>query len=91
LVEKTSSRCWRRTKEPTMIKCDNQSSINLVNNMIYHARTNHFDAQFHFVRENLQTNEITLMYCNTSENGVDIFTNPLGKIKFELFREMLDV
>jgi hypothetical protein len=74
-----------------MIKCDNQSSINLVNNMIYHARTNHFDAQFHFVRENLQPNEIALMYCNTSENVTDIFTNPLGKIKFELFREMLSV
>ena len=31
------------------------------------------------------------MYCNTSENATDIFTKPLGKIKFELFREMLGV
>ena len=31
------------------------------------------------------------MYCNTSENVVDIFTKPLGKIKFEVFREMLGV
>ena len=31
------------------------------------------------------------MYCNTSENGADIFTKPLGKIKFELFREILGV
>jgi hypothetical protein len=36
-------------------------------------------------------NNIFLMYCNTSENVVDIFTKPLGKIKFELFREMLGV
>jgi hypothetical protein len=76
-------------KEPTMIKCDNQSSIKLVNNPIFHARTKHVDAQFHFVREKLQSNEIALMYCNTCENVVDIFTKPLGKIKFELFREML--
>jgi hypothetical protein len=40
-------------KEPTMIKCDNQSSINLGNNPIYHARTKHVAAQFHFVREKL--------------------------------------
>ena len=40
-------------KEPTMIKCDNQSSIKLANNLIYHARTKHVDAQFHFVREKL--------------------------------------
>jgi hypothetical protein len=40
-------------KEPTMIKCDNQSSINIVKNPIFHARTNHAEAQFHFVREDL--------------------------------------
>ena len=74
-----------------MIKCDNQSSIKLVNNMIYHARTNHFDAQFHFLREKLQSNEIALMYCNTCESTNDIFTKTLGNIKFELFREMLSV
>jgi hypothetical protein len=28
--------------EPTMIKCDNESSINIVKNPIFHARTNHF-------------------------------------------------
>ena len=78
-------------KEPTMIKCDNQSSIKLANNPIYHARTKHVDAQFHFVREKLQSNEIALMYFNTYENTADIFTKPLGKVKFELFREMLGV
>jgi hypothetical protein len=32
-----------------------------------------------------------LMYCNTCENVVDIFTKPLGKIKFEWFRALLGV
>jgi hypothetical protein len=81
----------KEQKEPRMIKCDNQSSIKLANNLIFHARTKHVDAQFHFVREELQSNEIALMYCNTSKNVVDIFTMPLGKIKIELFREMLGV
>ena len=40
----------KEQKEPTMIKCDNQSSIKLVNNSIFHARTMHVNAQFHFVR-----------------------------------------
>ena len=40
-------------KEPTMIKCDNQSSIKMANNSIYHARKKHVDAQLHFVREKL--------------------------------------
>ena len=63
----------------------------MANNLIYHARTKHVDAQFHFVQEKMQSNDVSLMYCNTSENVVDIFNNPLGKIKFELFREMLGV
>jgi hypothetical protein len=81
----------KEQKKPTMIKCDNQSSINLAKNHNFHPRTKHVDTQSHFVREKLQSNEIALMYCNTSENVVDIFTKPLGMIKPELFREMLGV
>ena len=78
-------------KEPTMIKCDNQSSIKLTNNPIYHAKTKHVDTQFHFVREKLQSNETDLMYRNTCRNTADICTNPLGNIKLDLFREILGV
>ena len=60
-----------------MIRCDNQSSINIAKNPIFHARTKHVESQYHFVREKLQSNEIALMYYNTSENVVDIFTKPL--------------
>jgi len=74
-----------------MIKFYNQSSINIVKNPIFHARKNHVEAQFHFFREDSQSNEIALMYCNASENVAHIFTKPPGKIKFVLFREMLGV
>jgi hypothetical protein len=62
----------------------------LANNPVYHSRKKHVDTKFHFVQEKMQSNDIALMYCNTSEN-VDIFTKPLGKIKLELFRNMLAV
>eukprot|EP00253_Pinus_taeda_P006029 PITA_06029 len=74
---------------PTVIRCDNQSTIKLVNNPIYHARTKHIETQDHFVREKLQSKEIDLSYCNTSENVADIFTKPLGKAKFEICRNKL--
>ena len=38
-------------EEATTIKCDNQSSINLANNLVFHKNTKHIDTQFHFVRE----------------------------------------
>ena len=74
---------------PTVISCDNQSTIKLANNPIYHARTKHIETQHHFVREKLQSKEIDLSYCNTNENVADIFTKPLGKAKFEICRNKM--
>jgi len=58
---------------------------------MFHKNTKHIDTQFHFVREKVQSKEIHLVYCNTCDNVADIFTKPLGKIKFEIFREMLGI
>ena len=69
--------------KPTVLKCDNQSSIKLAHNPIYHARTKHIEDQHHFLREKIQSNEIDLIYCNTTDNVADIFTKPHGKKNFE--------
>ena len=78
-------------KDETTIRCDNQSSIKLANNLVFHKGTKHIDTQFHFVREKVQSKEIHLVYCKTCDNVADIFTKPLGKINFEMFREMLGI
>lgn len=57
------------------------------NNPIYHAIMKYIEVQHHFVREKIQSNEIHLVYCNTSENVADIFTNPLGRMSFEICRQ----
>jgi hypothetical protein len=76
---------------PTTLKCDNQSSIKLAHNRIYHARTKHIEIQHHFVREKVHSKEIDLIYCNTTDNVADIFTKPLGKMNFEECRKQLGV
>ena len=58
---------------------------------MYHARSKHIEIQYHFVREKMQSKDISLVYCNTNENVADIFTKPLGKAKFETFRDKLSV
>lgn len=78
-------------KVATVIKCDNQISIKLANNPVFHKNTKNIDTQFHFVREKVQSKEINIEYCSTCDNVVDIFTKPLGRIKFELFREVLGI
>eukprot|EP00253_Pinus_taeda_P029810 PITA_29810 len=78
-------------KAATSIKTDNQSTIKLAYNPVFHKNTKHIDTQFHFVREKIQSKEICVDYCNTCDNFADIFTKPLGRIKFELLRGLLGV
>jgi hypothetical protein len=77
--------------KPTVLKCDNQSSIKLAHNPIYHVRTKHIEIQHHFVREKIHSKEIDLIYCNTTDNVADIIIKPLGKINFEECRKQLCV
>lgn len=75
----------------TCINCDNQSAIKLAHNPVYHARTKHVELQYYFVREKIMSKEIGLIFCNTKDNVADIFTKPLCKIKFEVFRSQLGI
>ena len=77
--------------EPTKVHCDNQSAIKLAHNLVYHARRKHIELQHHFIRENIESKEIELIYCNTSDNVAHIFTKLVGKIHFEVLRKKLGV
>eukprot|EP00253_Pinus_taeda_P021356 PITA_21356 len=77
--------------EAMVINSDNQSSIKLAYNPMFHKNTKHMDTQFHFVREKVQSKEICVEYCNSCDNMAEIFTKPLGRLKFDLFRDMLGV
>ncbi len=46
---------------PVVIYCDNISSILLVNNPVYHARTKHIEVHYHFIREKVLAKEIDLI------------------------------
>ena len=78
-------------KQATRIQCDNQSSIKLAHNPVYHARSKQIELQHNFVREKIKSQEIEFIYCNTSENVVDVFTKPVGRIHFEDLRTKLCV
>ena len=81
----------KNREKTNTIKSDNQSTIKLAYNPVFHKNTKHINTQFHFVREKLQSKEIFVEYCKSCDNIEDIFTKPLGRIKFELFRGMLGI
>jgi hypothetical protein len=52
---------------PVVIYCDNISSILLVNNPVYHARTKHIEVHYHFIREKVLAKEIDLIHVSTED------------------------
>ena len=62
----------------TQVWEDNQGSIALANNAGYHARTNHVDIRYHFIRENVQDGILKIDYIDTKNQLADMLTKALG-------------
>lgn len=100
LSEAAREAVWLRTllgdyrlesQEPILINCDNECSIRLARNPVFHSKTKHFTVHYHFAREKLDNGEINVTYIPTGEQLADLFTKPLGKSLFEKFRNKLQI
>eukprot|EP00965_Chrysotila_dentata_P050539 1674824-Pleurochrysis_carterae.AAC.1 len=65
------------------------SAIDLAYNPEHHARTKHIDRRHFFVRERVESLEITVLFINSADNMADFFTKPLPPITFFPLRDHL--
>lgn len=75
--------------EPMNLNCDNQGAIALAKDNKFHARTKHINIYYHFVREAVDNDKISVNYISSDENVADIFTKALLRAKFSCFVERL--
>ena len=75
--------------KPTHLYCDNQSSIKLSYNPVFHERSKHFEIDFHYTRQKVEENIIKVEYIPSQEQPADILTKSLGRTKFEGCRKRL--
>ncbi|CAA7267819.1 unnamed protein product [Cyclocybe aegerita] len=75
--------------QPTTILCDNNAAIIISEDPLHHNRTKHFDIRYHYLREHVQTHDISLAYINTKDNLADIFTKALPTQQFIRLRSFL--
>jgi len=68
------------------IKTDSLSAIELAKNLTYYARTKHVDITYYFIRENLLSNKIDLVYKNTSTILADNLTKSTSYNKFQDYK-----
>ena len=71
-----------KTKVITLFE-DNQGTIALVNNPVYHQRTKHIDIRYHFIREQVHDKCINVEYLLTSLMIADCLTKPMGRVKLD--------
>ncbi|PKU78594.1 Retrovirus-related Pol polyprotein from transposon TNT 1-94 [Dendrobium catenatum] len=75
--------------EPTIIHCDNTSTIALAKNPIFHARTKHIELDYHFLRQHIDNGTIQLQHISSVDQLADIFTKPLPITRFQNLRDKL--
>lgn len=76
---------------PVVLCIDNRSAIDLAKNPMFHGRSKHIDARFHFIRECVERGEVVLKHVTSNEQRADILTKALVKSKFESMRKLLGV
>jgi hypothetical protein len=70
--------------ESIVIYDDNQSCIDYTKNPTMYKRTKHIDQRYHFVKDQVLLQTITVKKIPTEDNLADLFTKPLDSNRFHL-------
>ncbi|CAG7855083.1 Retrovirus-related Pol polyprotein from transposon TNT 1-94 Includes: RecName: Full=Protease; Includes: RecName: Full=Reverse transcriptase; Includes: RecName: Full=Endonuclease [Serendipita indica DSM 11827] len=70
---------------PSTLFVDNASAIQVAKNPENQSTMKHVHRSFNWIRERVANNEIRVAHVPGAVNVADVFTKPLGRIKFEQF------
>lgn len=71
--------------------CDNEAAVAIAENNSTPKRTKHIDIRFHWIKEQVKANELTLHHCPTADQIADGLTKALESAKFKKFLEQLRI
>ena len=67
----------------TKIFIDNQSTICIVKNPVYHNRTKHIENRHHFIRDANEKHLIQVLKIHTDDNVADLLTKAFDGPRFQ--------
>ncbi|KAJ9536523.1 hypothetical protein OSB04_un000275 [Centaurea solstitialis] len=65
------------------IYCDSKSAIAISANPVQHSKTKHIDIRYHFLKDNVEKENIELYFVNTEYQLADLFTKALDEKLFK--------
>ncbi|KAL6311415.1 hypothetical protein AAG906_035489 [Vitis piasezkii] len=57
--------------------CDNQATLHIASNPVFHERTKHIEVDCHFIREKIASGCVATSFLNSNDQLADIFTKSL--------------
>jgi hypothetical protein len=66
-------------QQPPTLWCDNQSTIALTKDPVFHNRSKHIQIRDFFIRDLVQRGELVVQHIPTEDNIADIFTKALSQ------------
>ncbi|GJY64677.1 putative ribonuclease H-like domain-containing protein [Tanacetum coccineum] len=66
----------------TKIHIDNESTICIVKNLVYHSKTKHIEIRHHFIRDCYEKKLISVEKIHTNLNVADLLTKPFDGPRF---------
>jgi hypothetical protein len=75
----------------TSLWCDNLGATYLSTNPIFHARTNHVENNYHFVREQVARKQLEIRFISTNDQVADGLTQAPTLQKFTTFQHNLNL
>ena len=75
----------------TKIMMDNKSAISMATNLGYTPRAKHIDLRAHFVRDHVESGNISLEYVPSEDQLADFLTKAIPTPRFTQLRELSNV
>jgi hypothetical protein len=77
--------------KPTNVYEDNSGALNIAKCGNFTKNSKHIEVQYHYVNESYINKIIDIVKIDTENNIADLFTKSLGRVKFDKYREMLNL